>query len=367
MNSEKKRILIVDDSPANIKVLAEALRADYAISVATNGIEALRLVKTKKPSLILLDIIMPDMDGYEVCVKLKSDVGTKEIPVIFITAKSDPENETKGLELGAIDYITKPITPAVVRIRVKTHLALRQAYWEMAQQNQALLEAEKLRKDVDRITRHDLKSPLNGILGFSDLLSLDRTLSERQKEYVVHIKTSGHRLMEIINLSLNLYKIEQGTYTFDPNEVNLIPIIRHVLADSDRQIKKQNMTLDFLLDGCPVGTLDSFIIIGEDTLCFTLFSNLIKNAVEASPANKPLTVSLSNYGENTVTIHNFGGVPEEIQGRFFDKYSTFGKVEGSGLGTYSAKKMVEVQKGEIRMHSTERDGTVIMINFTRQK
>ncbi len=124
----KQRILIVDDMPTNIKIIGDALRADYAIMVARDGEKALQIAKEQTPDLILLDIMMPVMDGYAVCRQLKADNATKNIPVIFITAKNQSEDELQGLELGAVDYITKPFHLPVVKARVRTQLDLRRKY-----------------------------------------------------------------------------------------------------------------------------------------------------------------------------------------------------------------------------------------------
>jgi len=122
----RNRILIVDDLPANIKVLSELLRADYQVSATTNGGEALEIARSDKaPDLILLDIMMPEMDGYEVCRQLKKDPRTSRIPVLFVTAMDEVKDETFGLSLGAVDYITKPVSPSIVLARVKTHMNLR--------------------------------------------------------------------------------------------------------------------------------------------------------------------------------------------------------------------------------------------------
>ncbi|MDM8549169.1 response regulator [Desulfobacterales bacterium HSG2] len=121
----ENNILIVDDAPENIKVLAETLRSDYNVSVATNGSDALRIIESSLPDLILLDIMMPGMDGYEVCKRLKSDCRTQNIPVIFITVRSEEEKEARGFEIGAVDYITKPFSPDIVKARVHTHLELK--------------------------------------------------------------------------------------------------------------------------------------------------------------------------------------------------------------------------------------------------
>lgn len=126
-NHKHPRILIVDDVPANIKMLREVLKSKYDIIFATNGLEALELLKSRElPDLILLDIMMPEMDGYEVCRILKADDLTSKIPVIFITSKDEEDDEVKGFELGAVDYITKPFSIPVVNARVQTHVELKQ-------------------------------------------------------------------------------------------------------------------------------------------------------------------------------------------------------------------------------------------------
>ncbi|MBB1295234.1 MULTISPECIES: response regulator [Pseudoalteromonas] len=125
--TERPRILIVDDEPANLKVMREVLGNQYRLSFAKSGDAALALVEKEPPKLILLDIMMPNMSGFEVCQLLKQNPATEHIPVIFVTALADESDEFKGFEIGAVDYITKPISPAIVRARVKTHLSLVQA------------------------------------------------------------------------------------------------------------------------------------------------------------------------------------------------------------------------------------------------
>lgn len=121
----RQTILVVDDIPSNIHVLSRILRDDYEIYFATNGQTALELIQSRMPDLVLLDIMMPEMDGYEVCARIKADPATANIPVIFISAKSEVEDETQGLEVGAIDFITKPISPPIVKARVRNHLLMK--------------------------------------------------------------------------------------------------------------------------------------------------------------------------------------------------------------------------------------------------
>jgi putative two-component system response regulator len=125
---EKNTILVVDDTPENIDVLFGVLSPNYKVKAAPNGLKALKIAQGEKPpDLILLDIMMPEMDGYEVCRRLKEDERTRDIPVIFVTAKTETEDENKGFQVGAVDYIIKPISPPIVKARVRTHLALKRA------------------------------------------------------------------------------------------------------------------------------------------------------------------------------------------------------------------------------------------------
>jgi len=142
-------VLVVDDSPENIDLLDALLNRDYQVKAALNGEKALKISRSKAPpDIILLDIVMPDMDGYEVCRRLKADPKTREIPVIFVTAKSDESDETKGLEIGAVDYITKPFSPAIVRARIKTHLTLKNNLKEL-QGAYKILESQKERMEEE--------------------------------------------------------------------------------------------------------------------------------------------------------------------------------------------------------------------------
>ncbi|MEA3469638.1 MAG: response regulator [Thermodesulfobacteriota bacterium] len=140
MKTKRNTVLLVDDTPANIKVLVGALREHYRLIVATNGLDGLRVAIEKKPDLILLDVVMPGMDGYEVCERLKSQPETADIPIIFVTALDEEKDETRGFLLGAVDFIVKPVNPVIVKARVQTHIALRLAQRELQRHRDELEE-----------------------------------------------------------------------------------------------------------------------------------------------------------------------------------------------------------------------------------
>src|SRR5215813_283502 len=154
----RKMVLIVDDTPTNLGVISGALKDLYKTKIATNGKKALDLASAEeKPDLILLDIMMPEMDGYEVCSHLKADPATREIPVIFLTGQTSPDDETRGFEVGAVDYVHKPFSPAVVKARVRSHILLREARAELAEQLLAInTELEMARQIQLSILPHEL-------------------------------------------------------------------------------------------------------------------------------------------------------------------------------------------------------------------
>jgi sigma-B regulation protein RsbU (phosphoserine phosphatase) len=159
----KKTVLLVDDAPENIQIVNSILKDIYKIRIATNGPKALELAKADPPpDLVLLDVMMPGMDGYEVCTRLKSDPATREIPVIFLTGQTEVADETRGFEVGAVDYIHKPFSPAVVKARVQTHLVLRGIREQLAEQ---LLTIQKELETARQIQMSILPSEIPTIDG----------------------------------------------------------------------------------------------------------------------------------------------------------------------------------------------------------
>lgn len=208
--NKKQRILVVDDMPANIKILGQAIRGRHEVSVATNGRQALNLAFSDPPDLILLDILMPDMDGYETCRRLKEDSRTKDIPVIFVTSKDDLEDETLGLELGAVDYITKPFHLPIVLARINTHLRLKL-------QSDLLEELAK----IDALTEIPNRRQFEERLAFEwqrsqrgrhpvGLIMIDIDEFKKYNDFYGHaqgdecLKTVAHGLSRVINRSQDL-------------------------------------------------------------------------------------------------------------------------------------------------------------------
>lgn len=226
----KPTLLVVDDVPDNLDVLVELLSNNYQVRAANSGERALKILDSGKiPDLILLDVMMPEMDGFEVCRRIKANPASADIPVIFLTAMSESTDVAKGFALGAVDFVTKPADPPILRARIDTHLKLRQAFTELKrnrieliEQNAVLQDNIRLRDEFDRIAQHDLKNPVAGIINFSSSLLSDLQVSEEHKEIVRYIEQAAYSVLNMVNLSLDLYKMEQGTYEFNVSATSFL-------------------------------------------------------------------------------------------------------------------------------------------------
>ncbi|GEO83008.1 hybrid sensor histidine kinase/response regulator [Pararhodospirillum oryzae] len=349
-------ILIVDDTPSNIAVISGILKDHYRLKAATSGEKALALAgAADRPDLILLDVMMPGMDGYEVCRRLKANPDTAALPVIFLTAKAEAQDEALGFALGCADYIHKPFRPEIMLARLRTQLSLVAAMRQLAAQNAALIEAARLREDVEHIVRHDLKSPLNAILAAPQILLDDPTLSESQRGMIRLIETAGYRMLDMINRSLDLYRMENGLYDLHPVPVDLVGSARAVLAELEAARAAKNLVVAVRLNDRPVGPTDRLLVQGDPLLCHSLLANLVKNALEASPRNETVTLDLfaaGNPAQGHAVLENAGEVPPAIRERFFEKYVTVGKRDGTGLGTYSAWMMTRTLGGTLSLDTS---------------
>ncbi len=352
----------------------QILNDRYQLAFAPNGDKALEIARKMEIDLILLDIMMPGMDGYKVCEKLKEDERTKHIPIIFVTAKNEVDDETRGLRLGAIDYITKPVSSSIVRVRVRNHLELKLAREKierqkkrLEEQNRELAEAARLREDVERITQHDLKTPLNMIIGFPRIMMADKNLSEEHKEYLKIIEEEGLTMLNMINLSLDLFKMERRIYELHPVPVDIIQVTGKIMNGIRDIADRKKLSVNILIGGNPAGSDEHFFVQGEELLCYSMLANLIKNASEASPEDGEITVALTHEKEmSNIRIHNRGAVPEDIRDSFFDKYVTSGKKLGTGLGTYSARLIAETQGGSIHLDTSDETGTTVTVRLPRE-
>jgi PAS domain S-box-containing protein len=224
-------------------------------------------------------------------------------------------------------------------------------------QNETLKENVRLREEVERIGRHDIKTPLNSIIAVPRLLREERTLSPDQDELLGVVERAGYRILSMVNLSLDLYKMENGSYIFRPDAVDLRDLVDKVWADLRSHAASKQVSLHVAESDAPPHAW------AEELLCYSLLANLLKNAVEASPAGSQVGVTFAHEGDEVLArIHNAGEVPAAVRDHFFQKYATAGKASGTGLGTYSARLMARVQDGDLTMASGD-GGTTLTVRL----
>ncbi len=371
--ANKPTLLVVDDVADNLDVMVELLSDNYLVKVASSGGRALKILSQGKiPDLILLDVMMPEMDGFEVCRQIKANPATADVPVIFLTAMSEATDVTKGFAVGAVDFVTKPADPPILKARIDTHLKLRRSFAELKRNRIALIEKNavlednlRLRDDVERIAQHDVKSPIAGIINFSSSLLSDDKVSQGHKEIVKYIEQAAYSILNMVNLSLDLYKMEQGSYEFNPNPVDLVPLLQRIVKEMSSELHSRELAVAMSIQGEQVSAGSALRVLGDELLCYSMFNNLLKNAMEAARPKTAIQIDLASVEEKVaIAITNDGVVPLDIRSTFFDKFTTSGKPGGTGLGTFSAQLIAKTQNGEIAMStSDEQQTTTIAVHM----
>lgn len=268
-NPKSFKLLIVDDVSQNIQVLGSILRDHgYAISFAMDGKRALELTAKEKFDLILLDIMMPELDGYDVCTILKQDPLTRNIPVIFLTAKTEIDSIVKGFKKGAVDYITKPFYSEELLSRVQTHLELKTTREKLAQSNAA--------KDMFfSIIAHDLKNPFHALLGFSALLidSFDTLGKDDVIRYIQNIHDSGKSLYKLLENLLHWSRLQTGRIDSNRENINLLFVLEKCLETLHSNYTIKNIRI--------MNTIDPAIqVYADPDMTELILRNLISNAIK---------------------------------------------------------------------------------------
>lgn len=357
----QNNILIVDDEPNNLMVLGELLKGEYKIKACRSGEKALEICdKDTPPDLILLDIMMPEMSGLEVCEALKKNPLTEHIPIIFVSALSQTQDVLKGLALGAVDYVTKPVTPEIVAARVKNHMKIVDHRKSLNAQIETLIETTRIRDETDRMLQHDLNNPLTAIMA-----SLP-TLEEKAKhcsDEIDLIRESSEMIKKMVSSQSSLNELEEKNYQIQPQTIDANSLIKKLCHGLKSKCEENNIFIRFNVPA-------AHQYQGDSLLSYTMFSNLINNAIEAAPPGSNVKVSsqLEAEKQNIIfSVHNHGEVPPAIQGKFFEKFVTSGKKGGTGIGTYSARLAAEAQGGNISFKTCSDEGTTIYIEFEQHK
>ncbi|MBF0411695.1 MAG: hybrid sensor histidine kinase/response regulator [Desulfamplus sp.] len=363
----QNRILIVDDNPTNLKVLFEYLSGEkgYKIFIAKNGREALERTANAKPDIILLDIMMPEIDGYETCKRLKEQEETKDIPIIFLTAFADTENKIKAFNRGAVDFIVKPFNQDEVLARIKTHLTIAKQKKELEKANFELAKANASKDKLFSIIAHDMRNKLSGLIGSIELIdSFFNELSDEEKRE--RIKSMSNTSQQMYKLFENLFtwaRMQTGSIEVVTENINVgkiaVEIIDFFRADA---ANKDISLISDVKEGCDV-------MYDKNMLNF-IIRNLVHNAIKYCDSGNSVTISCSEEGGyHHISVKDTGiGMKKEVCDLLFQvgtKTSKLGtrKEVGSGLGLMVAKEFAELNQGTLSVRSEENVGTEVILSL----
>lgn len=351
MSENRHTVMIVDDNIDTVELLRKRLKAEgYETLEAYDGEEALQKIYESKPDIIILDVMMPKLDGYEVCSRLKSDEKTKFIPIIMLTAKSDVESRVKGLDIGADDYVPKPFDYRELSARIRSLLTRK----ETAQRAIEEERTESVRKLIDSLS-HEIRNPIVSIAGYAKKIYDSLPPGDPNKPYLMVILQESERLERLLKEILNLKMIAIGYV----ENIDSKKVIEEVIEEFEREIEEKTVEVELEFIDTPS------IYIDKEHLKIVL-RNLIRNAIEAmEKADKKILKIMTKIVDSDleIKISDSGkGIPKELIKRIFDPFFT-SKVYGPGLGLTVATTIIQYYRGFISVESEIGKGTVFTIRI----
>lgn len=366
-------LLVVDDNPLNADPLCDLLASmGYRVAQALNGAKALEVVRERVPDLILLDIMMPGMNGFEVCRRLKSDPRSAKIPVVFVTALSDTGDKLEAIEAGGDDFLTKPFNNPILLARIRSLLRLKQANDNLEESYRKLQALERLKDDLMKMIVHDLKSPLAAVLATLEM-AVDGDLgplSPDQRRLFADAHHRGDDLLHLIDDLLELTQLEESHITLDLARIDVGDLLRDIAREWTVRFERSNAALE--VDSAP-----GLWLCADEHLLRRVFSNLIGNALQhAGPAVQIRLVAApaqtaggaEGAGVHFTVADNGVGIPEAYQELIFRKFGFVNRAErtrfrSSGLGLTFCRLAIEAHGGQIWVQSREGEGSAFHLVF----
>ncbi|NWJ50205.1 MAG: hybrid sensor histidine kinase/response regulator [Bacteroidetes bacterium] len=347
-------ILIVDDVSTNLKILGAILKdSGYKVRPVPHGMLALQAAEREKPDLILLDIMMPDIDGYEVCRRLKENSKLCDVPIIFISALSDPDDIVRALNAGGVDYITKPFRAEEVKARVATHLKL-------YKQSEELQELNATKDKFFSIIAHDLRGPLSGLIGLAELMT-DETQQfepDEKKDLMYDLRNSARNIYNLLENLLEWSQMQRQQISFTPRILSLYEIVPDVLKIVTELARKK--AIEIIVD-----IPSDEKVFADTNMLQTIIRNLLTNAIKFTPQNGQITISTSHIEDKSVLfmVKDSGiGMNIEMIENLFKLDAKNSRVGldgemGTGLGLLLSKEFVEKNGGKLWVESKEGNGS----------
>tara|TARA_Y100000385_G_C13108620_1_gene650271 strand:- start:2762 stop:3949 length:1188 start_codon:yes stop_codon:yes gene_type:complete len=378
-NIRMEKILIVDDVSKNIQMLGNILsHKKYQIAYAQNGEQALDICNNQRFDLILLDIMMPGLDGYQVCEQLKLNPKTKEIPIIFLTAKADMDSIIKGFDIGGNDYITKPFNATELIARVNTHLLINRQRKKLKEMNNDLekritsrtsqLEKanhklgilDQAKSNFLSIISHEIRTPLNGVIGLTELLNQTK-INDDQKEYLSNLKEVSERLVKFSNTALLI-----TTLRIDKYHPEILPVSIHFLMEDSIKQFALNYPESILSINSNLPS-EELLVKGDSDLLRTCFLMIIENAHKYAGKDPELSISVIKHDSllQIIFIDKGPGFSKEANSNLFELFSS-GDIlhnEGSGLGLAAVKLALDANEAEIDISNPPEGGAKIVISI----
>lgn len=364
MNERKQgSVLIVDDIPDNVNVLFQFLNSyEFKVFIAEDGQQALESVYHICPDLILLDVMMPGISGFEVCQRLKSDEKTKDIPIIFMTALNDAVDKVKGFSLGAVDYVTKPFQYQEVLSRIKTHLALQHSQQQLREElkirRQYAIELERRNTQLHifaRTVAHDLKMPLNAMVKFSDALLIEEHISDKTKEQVLYMAEEGRNMINAIDAILFLAQMSEHT-TVETHPLDMEKIITEVVEERLVYMIRE-FEADLTIPGCwPVAQ-------GYAPWVAEVWANYLSNGLKYGDQPPKLELGATLQKDHTIRFwvrDNGPGLTVDAQKKLFTPFMRLHKdrAQGHGLGLPIVQQIIEKLGGQVGVESELGQGSL---------
>lgn len=347
------RVLVVDDEVCNRELLRDLLETQgYFVAEAEGGREALMLATQVMPHVILLDVMMPGMDGFEVCRQLKASAETAPIPVLMVTALDERDDRLRGIEAGASDFLAKPIDSQDIMLRTRNAVYAKQLYDRVQESYRKLQDLEQLRDGLVHMVVHDMRSPLMGITGNLEILEtcVIDSLAEEDKVCLKDALGAARRLVEMVSSMLDVSRLESGQMPLQLESCTL----RQVAAEAVKLLGGVLRDTPVVVDAPQDGGTSTF----DPAVIRRVFFNLLGNAAKYSPKGCEIKLSIKHEADAVrVSVSDQGpGIPRELHARIFEK---FGQVEGdvrnkgysTGLGLTFCKLAVEQHGGQIGVES----------------